>query len=130
MNNYFLYAAEEQESAAALEKIFQKHKIQCTLVNVPSGFAVIKYLEQIKANEAYPSLIILDLTIPRLNGIETLKLLKTDDLYRLIPVVIFSAGLSPEDEEICKSLGADVLIRPAIPENWPTLIDCVNNNVD
>ena len=55
------------------------------------------------AKEKKPNLILLDIMMPGIDGFETLKRLKEDDITRPIPVVIFSCG-SEEDAWAHKAL--------------------------
>ena len=66
------------------------------------------------ATEAYgiiqkriPALILLDLLMPQVSGIECLKQLKSSPDTAKVPVVVVSAVLSPEYKEACSKLGAD-----------------------
>jgi chemotaxis family two-component system response regulator Rcp1 len=53
-----------------------------------------------------PDLMILDLNLPRVNGIEVLAEIKSDPELRLIPIIVFSSSNS--DEEIRNVYGAQV----------------------
>jgi chemotaxis family two-component system response regulator Rcp1 len=44
-----------------------------------------------------PDLVLMDLTLPRLDGFELLKVIKSDPQLKLIPVVIFTGSDRPED---------------------------------
>ena len=60
-----------------------------------------------------PDLIILDLMMPKMNGIETIKIIKKDPIYKDVPV-IFLTNMEdrPEDVEATKNLGAvDFLVK-------------------
>jgi CheY-like chemotaxis protein len=48
-------------------------------------------------NSPRPNLILLDLNMPRLSGLETLSAIKNDSELRVIPVIVFSSSRSPED---------------------------------
>lgn len=61
-----------------------------------------------------PSLIILDLNMPRLNGTETLRQLKKDDRFNNIPVIIFSTSINPLEKEKCMTLGAHSYITKPV----------------
>mgnify|MGYP001314956207 CR=1 FL=1 len=61
-----------------------------------------------------PSLIILDLNMPRLNGTETLRRLKKDDRFNNIPVIIFSTSINPLEKEKCMMLGAHSYITKPV----------------
>lgn len=55
-----------------------------------------------------PDLILLDIMMPKMNGIETLKAVKADPLFKDIPVVILTnLGDRSEDVQKCKELGAE-----------------------
>ena len=113
-----------------MRSILQLHQTLGELVCVTNGYDLIRYLEQVRVNAAYPALIILNLRLPRLNAMETLNLLKTDDLYRLIPVVIFSTSVTPEEEKAFNALGADVFLKPTDFGNWQEIITCLDSYVD
>lgn len=76
-------------------------------------------------NGNFPSLIISDLHMPRLNGLELLQYLQHSGLLRDIPVIILSGDDSIELERQCKFYGAvKFLLKPFSPE---MLIDEVKN---
>lgn len=128
--SYFLYAEDDADDIDIMqEMIYSRHQPN-RLVCVDNGFALLKYLQQIQQEESYPSLIILDVKLPKLNGIETLELLRTDDIYRLIPVVIFSSKLSEAEKERCRTLGAEVLLKPLAYNDWPEVLDHFSAYVD
>lgn len=58
----------------------------------------------------YPTLILLDLNLPRKDGRQVLAVIKTDDLLRRIPVIVLSSSDSEKDITNCYSLGANCYI--------------------
>jgi len=60
--------------------------------------------------ESAPQVILLDLSLPKVNGIEVLRRVKNDPRTRSIPVVVVSAFESGRDVEEAKRAGADTLI--------------------
>lgn len=63
-----------------------------------------------------PDLILLDIMMPKMNGVETLKRLKEEEKTRMIPVIILSnLGDNPRDIEAAKKFGAlDYLVKANI----------------
>ncbi|MEZ4589230.1 MAG: response regulator [Gemmatimonadales bacterium] len=61
-----------------------------------------------------PALVILDLNMPGLTGLEVLEALKTDETLRAIPVLVFTASNRPEDVEAAYSAGAATFLRKPI----------------
>jgi len=64
-----------------------------------------------------PDLIMLDVMMPRMNGVETLKALKSDVKTKNIPVIILTnLGDNPDDIKKAKELGAlDYLVKAHVP---------------
>jgi len=55
-----------------------------------------------------PELILLDIMMPKMNGIEMLKTVKADPAFKDIPIVMLTnLGDRPEDVQKCKELGAE-----------------------
>ena len=80
-----------------------------------------------KARAVSPDLIILDMMLPTLNGLEVLKILKDDPELQRIPVIVLSAfyGEGPFTERAMKELGAkEFLQKPVRLEDLSALIDC------
>jgi len=64
-----------------------------------------------------PDLIILDLMLPKIDGFKICRMLKFDERYRHIPIIMFTARAQKEDEEIGKEMGADAyVVKPFEPE--------------
>lgn len=120
--SYFLYAEDDTEDIALFSEAMHHETKSDNTVYVSNGFALFEYLQQIKTNESYPCLIILDFYLPRVSGMDTLTLLRTDDFYCLIPVIIFSNKMSKADTEKCKGLGAEIVSKPLTHGHWQETI--------
>jgi two-component system alkaline phosphatase synthesis response regulator PhoP len=78
-----------------------------------------------KAQKLSPHLIILDMMLPTLNGVEVLKLLKAHATLRVIPVIVVTAhiGDAPFSEKAMKALGAREFLQK--PVKYETLAQLV-----
>ncbi|MEU8652570.1 response regulator [Streptomyces sp. NPDC048737] len=65
------------------------------LVQVTDGVAALEHLRT--PGNPRPDLIVLDLNMPRMNGRELLRILKTDEDLQTIPVVVLTTSAAPED---------------------------------
>jgi len=63
-----------------------------------------------KARSEKPDLIILDLMLPKLDGYKVCRMLKFDETYKAIPIIIFTARAQKKDEELGMEMGADAYI--------------------
>ena len=87
-------------------------------LNVPSPLEVAGNGEEAlarlrKPEHSLPGIILLDLNMPRMNGIDFLKILKADDRFRRIPVVVLTT--SKEDKDVVESFNLSVagyMIKP------------------
>ena len=60
-----------------------------------------------------PDLVVLDLKMPRMGGLETLRRLRGEPATRHVPVVIFSSGSLPDEVAQCRRLGVlDAVQKP------------------
>ena len=119
---YILYADDDADDILLMKKTVGELNHAREVVGVSNGYELIKYLQSIKQGKAYPALIVLDIHMPRLNGKETLDLLKTDDMYRLIPVVMFSGDCNINDEDLFKRLGTEIVAKPKDYSDWTNTV--------
>ena len=62
---------------------------------------------------ARPSLVVLDLRMPRLGGLETLRRIREDPRFKGLRVCVFSGGNQPSEVAACRELGAlEVAAKP------------------
>jgi len=100
------------------KRAFEKGKLRNKLCVVGDGQEALDFLYhqreyQDESKSPRPDLILLDINLPKLNGIEVLKRLKADPDLKRIPVIILT--VSDKDEYINKSfeLGAtSYIVKP------------------
>lgn len=63
---------------------------------------------------AMPQLVLLDLKLPRVDGLEVLKELRENELTKLIPVVVLTSSLEDQDLVRSYSLGANSYVRKPV----------------
>ncbi|MDD5355218.1 MAG: response regulator [Candidatus Omnitrophica bacterium] len=70
-----------------------------------------------KARQEKPDLIILDLMLPKIDGYKVCRMLKFDEKYKNIPIIMFTARAQAEDEKLGKEVGADAYVtKPFEPQ--------------
>ncbi len=77
--------------------------------SVSTGVELITFLEYLSQDDQLPDLIILDQNMPRMNGKETLKLLRASSRYSKIPVVVFTTDSANSFARECMRLGATMV---------------------
>lgn len=70
-----------------------------------------------KARKEKPDLIILDLMLPKIDGYKVCRMLKFDEKYKKIPIIMFTARAQDEDKEMGQEVGAEAYItKPFEPK--------------
>ena len=76
-----------------------------------------------KARNTIPDLIILDVMLPKMDGYKVARLLKFDQKYMNIPIVLLTARCQPTDRETGMEVGGDAyLIKPFKPEEMLAIV--------
>ncbi len=76
------------------------------------------------AKEIMPDLIILDVMMPKINGYKIARLLKYDNKYKHIPIIMVTARGQDTDKLIGEETGADIYITK--PFEFEEVLDAVN----
>ena len=89
------------------------------LMYAENGEAAIQILKTIDHVSDLPCLVVLDLNMPKMNGTETLRYLKSSSIYQHIPVIIYSTSENDLERDKCLNLGAhDYIIKPSSVKEW------------
>lgn len=76
-------------------------------------------LEILKVKDTIPDVIILDLNMPKINGIEFLQILKNDSLLKYIPAIILTTSNNHKDVLECYKIGiAGYVLKPLKYEDY------------
>jgi len=100
-------------------RAFKKNNIVNDVVVARDGAEALDYLfcqgsHASREASAMPELILLDLKLPKIDGLEVLKCIKADDRTKLIPVVILTSSREEQDITNGYSLGANSYIRKPV----------------
>ncbi|CAG5070686.1 Response regulator rcp1 [Dyadobacter sp. CECT 9623] len=120
---------EDNKSDAALTiRALKKHNLANNLVHLIDGAQAVDFIfgkgEYSDRNpDIKPRVIFLDIKMPKINGLEVLRILKADDSTRMIPVVMMTS--SKEEKDIIEShkLGVNsYVVKPLGFENFSKTI--------
>ena len=98
-------AEDDEDDRIFIDEAFNEIGYGAEIKKFTTGEGLLRYLGQIDAS-VYPSLIVLDNTLPTLTATELLSILKKDPNYRGIPVVIYSGSISPQRQKQLLQMGA------------------------
>ena len=106
-----LLVEDDSVDAMTVKRAFSELKVTNELVRAINGEAALNYLRE--HLDKKPCVILLDLNMPKMNGIEFLKVMKADDELRPIPVVVLTTSKDDRDKmESFKACVAGYIVKP------------------
>ena len=106
-NVEFMFEALEKINLADRVKIFK------------DGEEVLAYLFAEGSPCKQPRVILLDLRLPKIGGLEVLRKIKSNEMTKMIPTVVFTSSARDEDREESYELGANsYIVKPNSHENF------------
>jgi two-component system response regulator len=106
------------DDAALTIRALKKQNIANKLIHLKDGaealdFIYGKGIYTGRNIQITPKVILLDLKMPKVNGMEVLEKLKTDETTRAIPIVMLTSSAEDPDIEKCYQLGANsYIVKP------------------
>jgi CheY-like chemotaxis protein len=119
---FILYADDDSDDITWVSEACKILNLDWEIAFVSNGREVLDYLFQ-ESSETTPSLVVLDLNMPEMDGRQTLQQIKNNDNYKHIPVVIVTTSANKIDKEVCKRLGASLfLTKPDTHMEWQDVV--------
>lgn len=114
-----LLVEDNADDAALTLRAFLRTKLPNPMYVVGDGVDALDFLFargrfSDRADEPLPKLVVLDLKLPRLDGIGVLQAIRSDPRTRLIPVLILTSSTLEQDLTACYALGANSYLLKSI----------------
>lgn len=118
-NSTILLVEDNPDDEALTLRAFQKNNIRNDVVIARDGVEALDYILGTGAHagrdpEDTPAVILLDLKLPKIDGLEVLRRLRSDQRTRLTPVVILTSSKEEQDLIRSYSLGANSYVRKPV----------------
>ncbi len=94
-------------------RAFAKHKLTNPVLVARDGEEALAWIPRWEAGEMLPTVILLDLKLPRVDGLEVLRQLKAHPQLCVIPVVVLTSSNESSDMQTAYQLGANsYIVKP------------------
>lgn len=115
-NKVILLVEDNPEDVKLTRRAFQKSNVANELVVVNDGVEALRYLRNASTTQEknLPAMTLLDLKLPKLDGLEVLREIRADERLRLLPVVILTSSKEEQDIVHSYGLGANSYIRKPV----------------
>lgn len=111
-----LLIEDDQIEVIKLKRAMSKLALDHEIIEAINGEEA---LEVLKGDEVHPDILLLDLNMPKINGIEFLKILKNDADFRYLPVIILTTSNNRKDVLECYRIGvAGYILKPLKYEEY------------
>jgi len=120
-----LLVEDDSVDVMTVKRALKDLNITNTLVHLVNGEEALEYLRNDGNNE--PGIILLDLNMPKMNGIEFLEVVKADKTLKKIPVVVLTT--SKNERDILESFelsAAGYIVKPADYKKFVETIRVIN----
>ncbi len=120
--NVILLVEDNPDDEALTLRALHKNNIKNQVVVARDGVQALDYLFGAGAHSGRdarvtPQVVLLDLKLPKLDGLEVLRRLRADDRTKLLPVVILTSSIEEQDRLRGYDLGANSYIRKPVDFN-------------
>src|SRR6266850_1470147 len=129
-NNVILLIEDNPDDEALTLRAFKKKNIANEVVVARDGVEALDYLfakGEFKDRDAniLPAVILLDLKLPKIDGLEVLKAIRADQRTRFLPVVVLTSSNEEQDVLNSYSYGCNSYIRK--PVDFDNFVDAIAN---
>jgi len=112
---YIVIIDDDQDDVDLLTECFKKFPYY-TVCSFDKGYSFINFISHPGRN--YPSLVIIDLNLPDITGVDVLAKIKANPMLGSIPAVVFSTGGTPAEKETCEKLNTEIFRKPSSILEW------------
>ena len=119
MNKVILLVEDNASDEKLTILAFKKCGVSNEVVVMRDGAAALDYIfgtggQEGRETNVLPTVILLDLQLPRIGGLEVLRRIRADERTRIIPVIVLTSSKQDEDVLRSYSLGANAYVRKPV----------------
>jgi DNA-binding response OmpR family regulator len=119
------YVEDDTDFAFLMENAMQEVNENLSVKIVENGRDAMDILKQLTDAKTKPRLIMLDLNLPGLSGLDLVKRIRENAFLRYVPVVFFSTSDNPKDVKASLEFGANAYLTK--PSGYINLISCLES---
>jgi CheY-like chemotaxis protein len=105
-SRYVIFADDDADDLELITGFFKQFNRSINVLEFRDGKEVLAFLEEYASNTSLPLLLVLDINMPGLNGMETLAAIRRQAEFRYLPIVMYTTSTNATEKAYCESLGA------------------------
>ncbi|OPL13188.1 MAG: two-component system response regulator [delta proteobacterium ML8_D] len=124
-----LLAEDNPQDVELTIEAWKEHKLANQVVVVNDGLEVMDYLNYEgrfkNRKKGNPVVLLLDIRMPRMNGIEVLEAIRSNEKFKMLPVVMLTSSRQEPDLKRCYALGVNAYVVK--PLNFKDFLNAVKH---
>lgn len=105
-------------------RAFKKHGVENPIKVARDGEEALEYVERWEMDSPLPLVVLLDLKLPKVDGLEVLNRIKTHQRFQTVPVVVLSTSSEDSDIQIAYREGANsYIVKPVDFDRFVNVVD-------
>jgi two-component system response regulator len=122
-----LLVEDNMDDANLTIRALRKHNLANNLTHLQDGQAALDFIfsegSYSERGKILPRVILLDLKMPKVSGIEVLRAIKENDFTRKVPVIVLTSSKEDPDIQACYQLGVNsYIVKPVDFESFITVV--------
>lgn len=125
---HFLIVDDDEDHAELLKYNLGNYLPEAVVTHLDNGEAALGYLkkEETYSDAETPNIILLDINMPRISGLDILKKIKQDEATKFIPVIMLTTSAAKEDRKVAYENHANsYLVKPVDFEKFQKMVERV-----
>ncbi|WP_345951415.1 MULTISPECIES: response regulator [unclassified Mucilaginibacter] len=118
-----LYIEDNEDFIDVVERALSQIDQQTVMHTIEDGALALSTLDKLVEDKAPPRLILIDLNLPGLSGLELLRKIRESTALRYVPTIMFSTSDNPKDIRASLDFGANAYVTK--PLGYNNLIKCL-----
>jgi CheY-like chemotaxis protein len=119
------YVEDDEDFAFIMQHAVKEVKEGLSVKIIDNGRDALEQLKQLTDARVKPKLILLDLNLPGLSGLDLVKRIREIPFLKYVPVVFFSTSDNPKDVKASLEFGANAYLTK--PAGYLNLVNCVES---
>jgi CheY-like chemotaxis protein len=124
-----LLAEDDPKDVELTLEALSEYNLANYVMVVKDGVEALEYLrcegQYKERNKGLPAVLLLDIKMPRMDGIEVLEVIRADESLKMLPVVMLTSSREEPDLNKCYALGVNAYVVK--PVDFKAFIDAVKN---
>jgi len=126
LNKVDIFIVEDNEDFSFfIEKAIEHIDSELSIKIVDNGLTALEVLKHFDHEGTRPRIILLDLNLPGLSGLDLLREIKGIEFLKQVPVILFTTSDNPKDVRAATEYGANAYVTK--PHGYVALVDCLRS---